>query len=173
MRRGCNATIGSMTVDLHRVVRVAGVAIVGLAAACASSVGPADGRPPADVTGDATATGPDVRSQPLGAQCYPAHPPHVAGAPFCGGTFGCFSRDENYVEIDTPQCDSRRCTVYHWDEANHPEGGERAFCSCRCAGSGVPGPFCPCPSGFTCTQIFSFGDPAFRGDYCVPDRFLR
>jgi hypothetical protein len=136
--------------------------------ACYASVGPAaDGGPGSDA-GDTSTSSLPV-DQPLGAPCLPDRLPSEPGRPTCGDDAGCFYASEVYVQIGSTQCESRRCVVYHWDELGRPgEASQRVFCTCRCGGD-VPGPFCACPGGFACVTAFTFGDPAFRGSYCVPN----
>ena len=47
------------------------------------------------------------------------------------------------------------------------------YCTCRCDGPKTSVEFCQCPSGFTCTEIFSTSiapGAGIAGSYCVKPR---
>lgn len=111
---------------------------------------------------------------------------------------GGFRSGENIIEVNSPQCRSNTCIVFrlegdpshvlgersctgnpneHCVDRNLPitnsSSLERAFCSCRCAGSSngenVGFPLCECTFGFHCIDVADVGAPNVRGGYCVPN----
>jgi hypothetical protein len=124
---------------------------------------------------DATECGqlPDGNMDDVGAACLPAATP-------AGG----FSDLEAYVEVQSAQCQTAPCLVYHLQGDPDPECSpneeqgiwcatqdeveKRAYCSCRCDGpAGDPGPLCDCTDGFSCVEVLEDGPPGIRGSYCV------
>lgn len=110
----------------------------------------------------------------VGDPCTPARPPRVDGGPGCGpgGTSGCLTGNEIYIEATSLQCRTRVCLSYRWDEVTMPnEANARSFCTCRCDGD--PATRCICPDGFVCEPIFTeLGAPGIRGSYCVRQSIL-
>jgi len=86
--------------------------------------------------------------------------------------------DETFLVANAPDCYTDQvCMVYEIEGdpgvdcqsgcAPPEEVEARVFCSCRCDGEPGTGPFCACPSGFTCEDIIEIGPEDVRGSYCV------
>ena len=114
-------------------------------------------------------------------------------------TFAGFSENEVNISTEDSRCSSGTCLVNHFrGRASCPEGnldggdcftpsgalvsvpvepqlperpaGEAVHCSCRCDGPAQFGPFCRCPGGMACTELYASGDDLVdfgQGSYCT------
>ena len=87
---------------------------------------------------------------------------HFRGRVTCPyGTSCTTPNSDNVVGTVPPQCTDRTAN-------------DTVYCSCRCANADGRtddgAPYCPCPDGFTCSQLVApipNGDPGLAGAYCI------
>ncbi len=101
----------------------------------------------------------------------------VPGTVPCNGTFGCCTPGTNQgvtgLDVNgNPVNPTAKATVQ--PQCVDRSADRTVYCSCRCANAdgrtNDGANYCPCPSGFTCTQLvapISLADQGLTGAYCI------